>query len=300
MKKVIVIAGVTGSGKSSLAIELAEQYNGEIISADSVAVYEELDIGSAKPTKTEQNTVPHHLIDHAKIDEIYSVADFQKDARALIDEISRQGKIPIVVGGTGLYINALIYDYYFDEQELVAIDESLSNQELKNILEDIDPETSAKVHINNRKRLIHSVRMAKTHGKGKSEINQANKNTAYYNACVFFLEGEREKLYERMNKRVETMFELGLLKEVEDLNQRYDKLWTYQSVNSIGYREFNEYFLGNRTLEEVKELIKRNTRRLAKRQITWFKHQTPCHFVDIYDQKFKYNIEKKIDEFLKD
>lgn len=298
MKKIIVIAGVTASGKSDLAIKLAQEYNGEIISADSVSVYKKLDIGSAKPTKNELNTIKHHLIDVSPLEEIYSVADFQKDARRKIEEIHKRNKLPIIVGGTGLYINALVYDYRFEEYELIEADEDLSNQELKNILDELDPETSKKIHVNNRKRLLRSVQMVKTFNKPISEINESAGEVKVYDALIFFLEGDRKKLYQRINKRVDKMFAEGLVEEVKNLYAIDHNVFSYQSLNSIGYKEFSDYFLGNKTLEEVNEEIKRNTRRLAKRQITWFKNKTESIKVDIFQEDYIEEIKQTIDEFI--
>lgn len=298
MKKIIVIAGVTASGKSDLAIKLAQEYNGEIISADSVSVYKKLDIGSAKPTKNELNTIKHHLIDVSPLEEIYSVADFQKDARRKIEEIHKRNKLPIIVGGTGLYINALVYDYRFEEYELIEADEDLSNQELKNILDELDPETSKKIHVNNRKRLLRSVQMVKTFNKPISEINESAGEVKVYDALIFFLEGDRKKLYQRINKRVDKMFTEGLVEEVKNLYAIDHNVFSYQSLNSIGYKEFSDYFLGNKTLEEVNEEIKRNTRRLAKRQITWFKNKTESIKVDIFQEDYIEEIKQTIDEFI--
>ncbi len=298
MKKIIVIAGVTASGKSDLAIKLAQEYNGEIISADSVSVYKKLDIGSAKPTKNELNTIKHHLIDVSPLEEIYSVADFQKDARRKIEEIHKRNKLPIIVGGTGLYINALVYDYRFEEYELIEADEDLSNQELKNILDELDPETSKKIHVNNRKRLLRSVQMVKTFNKPISEINESAGEVKVYDALIFFLEGDRKKLYQRINIRVDKMFTEGLVEEVKNLYAIDHNVFSYQSLNSIGYKEFSDYFLGNKTLEEVNEEIKRNTRRLAKRQITWFKNKTESIKVDIFQEDYIEEIKQTIDEFI--
>lgn len=283
MKKVIVIAGVTATGKTSLGVKLAKKYNGEIINADSVSIYKDLNIGSAKASLEEQDGIKHHLLDQLSLEKDYSVADFQSDARALINDIVARGKTPIVVGGTGLYINALIYNYHFEKEELVEVDENLSNAELKELLDKLDPESSSKIHINNRKRLQRAVQIAQTHGKSKSEVNKSGKDRQVYDAKIFFLQGDRKKLYDRINERVDIMFEQGLFEEVEKLHQNNKNFFEMKSVSSIGYQEFREYFLGNIPLTEVKELIKRNTRRLAKRQITWFKHQTSSKWLDIFE-----------------
>ncbi|WP_323611937.1 tRNA (adenosine(37)-N6)-dimethylallyltransferase MiaA [Erysipelothrix enhydrae] len=285
MKKVIVIAGVTASGKSSLAVSLAKKINGEIISADSVAVYKELNIGSAKPTVEEQDGIVHHLIDIVSITDSYHVARFQKEAREAIDLIVSKGKTPIVVGGTGLYINALLNDYRFNEErELPQIDESLSNQELMQELIELDPVTAENIHVNNRKRLIRSLQMVKGMNLPKSDVNENKGKTRLYDARIYFLQGERAKLYERINKRVDNMMDQGLLDEVSKLGTEHQDLFSLQSMQSIGYREFNEYFQGNNSIDEVQELIKTNTRRLAKRQITWFKHQTESIWIDVFNE----------------
>lgn len=285
MKKVIVIAGVTASGKSSLAVSLAKKIDGEIISADSVAVYKELNIGSAKPTVEEQEGIIHHLIDIVSITESYHVARFQKEARDAIDLILSKGKTPIIVGGTGLYINALLNDYRFNEElELPEIDESLTNEALMQELIELDPVTAENIHINNRKRLIRSLQMVKGMKMPKSDVNENKGKNRLYDARVYFLQGDRTKLYERINKRVDIMMSQGLLDEVSELKIEYPDLFSFQSMQSIGYREFNDYFQGNSSLDEVQELIKTNTRRLAKRQITWFKHQTESIWIDVFNE----------------
>lgn len=273
MKKVMVIAGVTGSGKTKLGIELANQYNGEIISADSVAIYRDLNIGSAKPNQNEQNQAVHHMIDILNVDDAYSVADFQKQARALIDNITARGKLPIVVGGTGLYINALINDYEFIEESVEHdVDESLSDQDLYTLLQIKDSELAKTIHPNNRKRVIRGLARESHNNKGMEPI---------YDALVFFLQSDRQLIHDRINQRVDLMFENGLVEEVVALKSVYEDFFDFQSTQSIGYREFKEYFSSEISLEDVKEAIKRNTRRFAKRQITWFKNKTVSTWVDI-------------------
>lgn len=286
MKKVIVIAGVTASGKSKLAVALAHKINGEIISADSVAVYNELNIGSAKPTLIEQDGIPHHLINIVSYTESYHVARFQLEAREAIDLIISKGKIPIIVGGTGLYINALLNDYRFTEElELPEIDESLTNEAMMNELIQIDPVTASTIHINNRKRLIRSLQMVKCTKKPKSDLNSNKGKERLYDAKIYFLQGERALLYERINMRVEVMLNHGLLEEVSQLYSNDKNLFDYQSMQAIGYREFKPYFLGNSTIDEVKIQIQQNTRRFAKRQITWFKHQTESTWIDVFNEE---------------
>lgn len=286
MKKVIVIAGVTASGKSKLAVALAHKINGEIISADSVAVYNELNIGSAKPTLIEQDGIPHQLINIVSYTESYHVARFQLEAREAIDLIISKGKIPIIVGGTGLYINALLNDYRFTEElELPEIDESLTNEAMMNELIQIDPVTASTIHINNRKRLIRSLQMVKCTKKPKADLNSNKGKERLYDAKIYFLQGERALLYERINMRVEVMLNHGLLEEVSQLYSNDKNLFDYQSMQAIGYREFKPYFLGNSTIDEVKTQIQQNTRRFAKRQITWFKHQTESTWIDVFNEE---------------
>lgn len=271
MKQVIVVAGVTASGKTKLGVELAKKYNGEIISADSVAVYKELNIGSAKPTLEERQGIKHYLIDEVSIDEGYHVARFQKEARKAIDEIHAKGKIPIVVGGTGLYINALINDYRFEDEEdhdeLTETTEALYDR-----LKAEKPELVDTVHPANRKRIIRSLQRKEESYEGE---------TLLYDACVFFLQGDREHVYQRINTRVERMIEQGLIKEVEGLLETNPNSFDLQALQSIGYREFKDYFQGNKSQEELISEIQRNTRRFAKRQMTWFRHKTPSHWIDI-------------------
>lgn len=273
MKKVIVVAGVTGSGKTKLGIELANRLNGEIISADSVAIYKNLNIGSAKPNSHEQSQAIHHMIDFLELNDNYSVAQFQKDARDYIEDITSRGKIPIVVGGTGLYINALINNYEFIEETIEKeVDESLSDEQLHHMLENVNSELASTIHPNNRKRVIRALTREHHNNQGTE---------SYYDAKVFFLQSDRETIYERINKRVDMMFESGLLDEVKSLYEKHELFFEFQSTQSIGYREFKEYFKGDMSLDEVIELIKRNTRRFAKRQITWFKNKTDSIWIDL-------------------
>lgn len=296
MKKIVVIAGVTGSGKTKLGVSLAKELGGEIISADSVAIYRELNIGSAKPSIEEQDGIPHHLIDIKDVTENYDVMQFQRDSRELINEIIDRGNVPIIVGGTGLYLNALLYDYQFKEQDTPKeYAESISNEELYEMLKEQSLEEAEKVHPNNRKRVIRSL--------NRLDMGQTSENARdklYYDAKVYFLQGDREFLYKRMNKRVDLMFEAGLENEVASLYQKYPDLFSFQGLNSIGYREFEAYFLGNQTQEETKELIKRNTRRFSKRQRTWFKHQTPSEWINVEQDNYEAKMLLDIRAWLKE
>lgn len=280
MKELIVIAGVTASGKTRLGIELAKQINGEIISADSVAVYRELNIGSAKVTVEEREGIPHHLIDIRNYDELYSVYDFQREAKECIRDIKSRGKIPIIVGGTGLYINAILYDYKF-EKETQSIPENyfenFSNEELYHKLLQVNPLYGEKVHPNNRKRVMRL--LFRIENGDTIELEQTE--SMNYNASVYFLSGKRETLYFRINQRVDEMLRHGLVDEIKNIYTKSPDCFEYLSFQSIGYREFKDYFLGNSRLEEVSEAIKQNTRRFAKRQITWFTNKTKAKVIDI-------------------
>ena len=296
MSEVLIIVGPTASGKSSLAIELARKYDGEIINGDSVSVYRELNIGSAKTTEQQQQGVPHHLLDYVDVDEDYSVARFQKDCRQAIEEISARGKLPIVVGGTGLYIKAMLYDYDFkptgreEEKDYGAF----SNEELYEMLKSKD-ETSAKaIHPNNRKRVIRALQIADS-GTLKSENEAAQNHEPIYRNLIIGLTMDRDRLKERIDNRVDEMMRIGLLQEVTQLNDRYSL--AQRCFSAIGYKEFREYFAGKQTLEETVELIKTHTRQFAKRQYTWFNHQMPVCWFDVEDNDFRRKIEEKIEDF---
>lgn len=273
MKKVLVITGSTASGKSSLGVQLAKQYNGEIISCDSVQVYKDLDIGSAKITSSEMEGIPHHLIDILSIDEPFSVAHFQQMAREKIDEITSRNKLPICVGGTGLYIKALLYDYSFEIEPEQADDfDTYSNQQLFDLLVEKDPKQAELIHINNRKRLLRVVRLMQRQQTTRSEIIEKQNQEMLYDAQIVYCTFNRETLIDRIHQRVDHMFEQGLLQEVTELNHEANGR-EIQAMSAIGYREFKPFFNQEISLDEVKEKIKTHTRQFSKRQMTWFKHQ---------------------------
>lgn len=284
MKKVLVIAGLTATGKSEAAIKIAQKWNAEIISADSVAVYKGLDIGSAKANKEEQALIPHHLIDVLEYNEVYNVARFQKEARRLIEEIQQRGKNVIIVGGTGLYIKALLYDYKFTEETQTVYERDELTEDLYRELVEKDEATSKTLHPNNRKRIIRALESYDKNDKKRSEITNNNKDQQIIPAHIYFLQGDREKIYERINNRVERMFELGLEKEVLDFYKKDSNIFSYPSFQSIGYREFEDYINNKIDKTTLISLIQRNTRRFAKRQITWFKHQQPSIWIDILNE----------------
>lgn len=273
MKKVLVIVGPTASGKTSVGVECAKKFNGEVISGDSIQIYKKLDIGSAKITEKEKQNIVHHLIDIKEPDENYSVMEFQKIGRELIEKISSEGKLPIVVGGTGLYIKALLFDYeFYNEEQQDNEYNELSNKQIYEILMEKDPKCLEKIHINNRKRLVRALNVLEKHGKGISQIVQQQKHELLYDAKIVGIQKDRDELYQQINSRVDGMFDSGLFEEVEKLVNS-GITFDNQSMQGIGYREFKGFFEGSSSLYDVKEQIKKDTRHFAKRQMTWFNNQ---------------------------
>ena len=273
MNKVLVIVGPTAVGKTAFGIRCANTFNGEIISGDSIQIYKGLDIGSAKPDANELSQARHYLIDIKEADDNYSVKEFQELSRKYIDKISNEGKLPIIVGGTGLYIKASLYDYvFFDEQEEDNQYEDLSNEEIYELLKQKDPDALEKIHINNRKRLVRALNIYEKHHKGISQIKSEQEHKPIYDALIIGLTMDRETLFERINMRVDRMINDGLLEEIKGLLAEgisFDD----QSMQGIGYKEFRNYFEGTKSLEECIEDIKINSRHFAKRQYTFFKNQ---------------------------
>ena len=286
MEDIIVIVGPTGVGKTKLSIELAKRLSGEIINGDSVAIYEKLDIGSAKPTLEERENIPHHLIDIRKPTEEYTVYDYQKDCREKIKEISQRGKRVIIVGGTGLYIKSALYDYVFTEGTTKKKYLDKTNEELK---EKIDTYQLKKVpEVENRKRLVRLLNKL----ENEEQITY-NKDKLLYPCKVIGLTCERDYLYERINKRVDKMLEEGLLEEVETLKESYSSSRILNSA--IGYKEFLPLFLKEKTKEEVVEEIKLNSRRFAKRQYTFFKNQFETHWVEVDFENFENTVQEVLE-----
>ena len=283
MDDIIVIVGPTGVGKTKLSIELAKKLNAEIINGDSVAIYKNLDIGSAKPTIEERENITHHLIDVREVEEEYSVFDYQKDVRNLINEISSIGKRIIIVGGTGLYIKAALYDYTFKEGTTYNEYSNLTNKELHEKISSFQKEDIP--HINNRKRLV---RLLNKYENNEEMTN--NKDKKLYPIKVIGLTTSRDYLYERINKRVDIMLENGLLEEVTNLKDRYKNSRILNS--GIGYKEFYDYFFNNKELNDVVEQIKLDSRRYAKRQYTFFKHQFDTNWFDVNFNDFSKTIEE--------
>ncbi len=284
MNKVLVVAGVTGVGKSAFGVKLAKLFNGEIISGDSVAVYKELTIGSAKIKPYEMNGIVHHGIDILTLNDTFNVRDFQKYGRSKIDEIIERGKLPIIVGGTGLYIRALLYDYVFLDEEDIDLTwmDGMSNEELHQHLYEVDPDQADLIHKNNRKRVIRALSIAKLNQKSKTELINEQSHDLIYDALILSCSMPREVLYHRLNDRIEEMMKDGLLEEIKHAVEIAG--WEHPAMAAIGYKEFKEYFSGNVSLIEAMALAQRNTRRFAKRQITWFKHQMPCRWVDMSNE----------------
>ena len=272
MKKVVIILGPTAVGKTKIGIELAKRLNTEIISGDSVQVYKGLDIGSAKVTKEETCGIKHHLIDVLEPTMTYSVCDFQRESRKLMDSLD----VPLIVGGTGLYINAAISNYEFDapkrDFEFEEKYEKHSNEEIYALLIEKDPTMASTLHPNNRKRVLRALYAASVN-EPLSEKNK--KNELLYDAYIIYLNVERKLLYERIDKRVLQMIDEGLEKEVRDLYQKGI------TPHAIGYQEWLPYFNGDVTLEEVISEIQKNSRHLAKRQMTWFRNQMTTHFYEV-------------------
>ena len=283
---VIVIVGPTASGKTSLGIKIAKELNGEIISADSMQIYKGLDVGTAKATKEEQNEIRHHLIDICDINNGFSVADYKKICYEKIDEIITLGKTPVIVGGTGLYVNAVVnnmnFDDYVEKDDMAdnsircELENTLAEkgkEYIYNILLKLDPIAAKKIHMNNTKRIIRAIELAKT-GNYKASIDSRNdlwnRNESKYNFITIYIDMPREVLYERINTRVNEMADSGVLEEAKMLKDMNlcDK---NTAVQAIGYKEFFDYLDGKESLEEALDKLKQSTRRYAKRQITWFK-----------------------------
>ncbi|MBP3909297.1 MAG: tRNA (adenosine(37)-N6)-dimethylallyltransferase MiaA [Turicibacter sp.] len=298
MKKmdVLCIVGPTAVGKTKMSIELAKQLNGEIISGDSMQIYRGMDIGTAKATMDERQGIPHHLIDEKNPDEAYSVAAFQQTVRAKMEEIKSRGKLPIIVGGTGLYIKSVLYDYEFaGESESKEVDEAkyghLSNEELHAKLAAVDEAGAKDIHPNNRKRVIRALEIYETSGVKKSEMIEKQEHKMIYDACLIGLTDDRTVLYDRINKRVDVMYETGLVEEVKALFDEGIPAES-QSIRAIGYKELYDYFKGFISLEESKELIKRNSRRYAKRQYTWFNNQMDVTWFKVDVQHFDKTVQE--------
>jgi tRNA dimethylallyltransferase len=294
MKKVLVIAGPTASGKSDFAVEMAERLDAEIISGDSIQVYRGCDIGSGKVTEEEKHGIPHHLIDILSPKESYSAADFQRMARSFIDS---SPKLQIICGGTGLYLKSCLYDYSFsNEREAEGTDpalEKLDNDTLYAMLKERDPVQAEKIHPHNRRRILRSLTIYERSGKPQSELEAGQNHEMIYDAFIAGCTMERSVLYERINHRVEGMFEKGLEAEVERLLSE-GVTFEDSCMHGIGYQEFAPYFAKTCTIEDVKQEIQKHSRQFAKRQYTWFRHQMPVHWFNPQNREERQAMEEEI------
>ena len=271
---IYVIVGPTASGKSDAAIEIANYLSAPIISGDAFQIYQDMDIGTNKISKDDSNYKKHYMLDIITPDKSYSVKEYQEEARKILDSFLKENKDVVIVGGTGLYIKALLYDYHF-ENENVNYDEDLdelSNEELHKLLEELDFEESKKIHINNRKRLIRAISLIRHLDENKTEmLKKQSHKMIYKDVRILCINPSRDLLYENINKRVDRMIENGLVEEVKNLLEKYDLSLTAKA--GIGYKEVISYLNKEVTLDECVELIKKRTRHYAKRQMTFFKHQ---------------------------
>lgn len=290
--KLIVVVGPTAVGKTALGIELAQQFNGEIISGDSQQVYRHLDIGTAKATPEEQAAAPHHLIDVRDVDANYSAYDFVAEASQAIMEIASRGKVPIIVGGTGLYLQSLLEGYHLggevDQEKVLAYRKTLEQLSDEVLFEKI-AELGKKIPEINRRRAIRALELA------KFGQNLENKETNY-EALLIGLNDDRQVLYDRINYRVDLMLEKGILDEAKWL---YDNHRNAQAARAIGYKELFPYFTSDASLEDCVEKLKQNTRRFAKRQLTWFRNRMAVNFYTVSEVDFKETVIQDVNEFLK-
>jgi len=303
---VIVVAGPTASGKTGLAIHIAKKISGEIVNADSMQIYKYMDIGTAKPTKEERELAVHHLIDFVEPDAEFSVADYTALAHEKIAEIYSRGKIAVVCGGTGLYINSLIDDVTFGEMdtdyelrdELRSIAENQGAQVLLDMLAEFDEESAKKIHPNNLKRLIRAIEFYKVTGVPISRHQEMTKQVeSRYNPLMMIIDHDRDVLYQRINQRVDIMLQKGLIDEVKSLMEKgYTR--DMNSMKGIGYKEVMDYLEGNASYEEMLEILKQSTRHYAKRQLTWFRRDERINYIDAKSNVLE-EADKLVEEWLK-
>ncbi len=287
MQKVIVITGPTAVGKTKLSIEIAKRLNTDIINADAYQIYRRMNIGTAKPNKEEMKMVSHHLIDIIDPKETFSISDYQILVRALIDKMKTENKVPILVGGSGLYIDAVIKNYNFNEAK--RCDEkynNYTNNELHQLLQNLDYDAAKKIHPNNRKRLVRAIELEQ---QPCFKDSRSLGKDFYYNVLCIFLNDDRDTLYQRINNRVDQMIKDGLIEEVRQIGIEN---FSMTSRVAIGYKEVIEYLKGNITLDDAIELIKKNSRHYAKRQYTWFKNKTSSIIVNIDLDDFSHTIDE--------
>ena len=310
MQKLIILTGPTAAGKTALSIQLAHAVNGEIISADSMQVYRHMDIGSAKIRPEEMQGIKHHLVDILEPSEDFNIVLFQKYAKQAMEEIYAKGKLPIIVGGTGFYIQSVLYDIDFQENNSNTVEDSALRRELEtiakqkgtaylhNMLRECDEKAAEEIHENNIKRVIRAIEFFRQTGKKISEHNETErrKETAY-DSRYFVLTDERQKLYENIDRRVDMMIENGLVAEVKQLLDMGCKRES-TSMQGLGYKEIIAYLEGEISLEEAIYIIKRDTRHFAKRQLTWFRRERDVIWIE--KNKFAYDNEKMLNYMLKE
>lgn len=294
-KPLVILTGPTAVGKTALSIKLASEIGGEIISADSMQVYRQMNIGSAKIKPEEMGGIPHHMIDILEPEEEFNVCLFEKLALEAMEQIYERGHIPVVVGGTGFYIQALLYQIDFTEEEtdtayrdkLWQLGEEKGNHYLHELLRKVDPKSAEEIHENNRKRVIRALEFYENCGKPISTHNKEQRQkTSAYNSCYFVLTDDRKKLYERIESRVDQMLSKGLVDEVRTLKERGCNA-SMVSMQGLGYKEILEYLDGRCSLWEAVEKIKKETRHFAKRQLTWFRREKDVIWLD--KQAFAYD-----------
>lgn len=300
LKKIVAVAGPTASGKTALALKIAERFDGEVVSCDSMQIYRHMDVGTAKPSIEEMERIPHHMIDIAEPFENYSVADFAEQARKCIDDILSRGKLPVLAGGTGLYMDSIIEnigfaDFGSDEEfrrEMQMLADREGNQAVHRLLAEKDPDAAEKIHPNNIRRVIRALEVCRLTGKTFTQVNMESRRQRMYDALIFAIDTDREVLYERINHRVDRMIDEGLVEEVQGLrNMGISREHT--SMQAIGYKELMEFLDGNCNFDEAVEKIKQESRRYAKRQITWFKRNKDIHWVSVAnDEEVKKVLEK--------
>lgn len=294
MNKVLVLGGLTATGKSNLAIDWAKEFNGEIISVDSVAVYKQLTIASAKQTQDEQQGIPHYGIDIADVSQPISVKEFQQYAKTEIAAITKRKKLPILVGGSGLYLKSILYDYEFLEEPEANENwtETLSNEYLHELLEEIDPNQAKKIHPNNRKRVIRALSIFYNQQTNKSNLIEKQSQELQYDALIFCADLNRNTLKVRIDLRVDQMINQGLENEIREASRLAD--WELSSMSAIGVKEWKGYFDGTHSLESTIDMIKTKTKQFSKRQRTWFKHQFDGIWIDMDNQEEILEAKKRI------
>lgn len=300
MSKIILVVGATASGKSQVGINLAKRFGGEIVSCDSMQIYKDMNIGTAKVAPYEMQGIPHYMIDVVSADGNFSVGEYSNMANSIITDILSRGKTPIIVGGTGLYVDSILYPMTFGGDKDVQIRQELEDElalygkeYMHSLLAKIDPEDAEKIHPNNIKRVLRALEIYRATGNCKSNLQEKSKDLKY-EACMIALNLDRTLLYDRINARVDKMMEMGLLKEIEELLSKGVD-FENQSMQAIGYKEFKEFVRGEVSLEKTIETIKQNSRNYAKRQLTWFKKYD---FAKWYSPSDSVEIENEVKEFL--